>query len=375
MSETPATPTAGVRVVAVILTACGLNALVQVPRFVPGWGNDPVLLSALQALGAASGLSAGIAAWRGRAWAWVPALLYGAITGAMIASLGPLLDLDAEARAALPKSGAAVFALGAAMAWYLRRAISPARLVVALLLSITPARGEAQTALLDSLRPRIEAAVSSGDHAALDPLIARLRAATRGPAARDPWTHYDLGYALHRRASAMLLGDQVKQAKPLLEEAEQALAKSQELGGGAIALGLRGAVTGQLAGTGGMIAGMRMGPRAFKQLDEALVGAPQDARVALLNGMTRLNAPRPFGGGPNKGEPELRRAVALFAQDAAKSPAPVWGKVDAHIWLAIALDQLDRRAEARAELQKALALAPGHAWVVKELLPALDARR
>jgi len=233
----------------------------------------------------------------------------------------------------------------------------------------------AQPALLDSLRPRIEAADSSGDQAALDPLIARLRTATRGPAARDPWTHYDLGYALHRRASAMLLSDQVKQAKPLLEEAEQALAKSQELGGGAVALGLRGAVTGQLAGTGGMIAGMRMGPRAFKQLDEALVGAPQDPRVALLNGMTRLNAPRPFGGGPAKGEPELRRAVALFAQDVAKGPAPVWGKVDAHIWLAIALDQLDRRAEARAELQKALTLAPGHAWVTKELLPTLDARR
>jgi tetratricopeptide (TPR) repeat protein len=233
----------------------------------------------------------------------------------------------------------------------------------------------AQPALLDSLRPRIEATVVSGEYTALDPIIARLRTATRGPAARDPWTHYDLGYALHRRASAMLLGDQAKQAKPLLEEAEKALARSQELGGGAIALGLRGAVTGQLAGTGGMIAGMRMGPRAFKQLDEALVGAPQDPRVALLNGMTRLNAPRPFGGGPARGEPELRRAVALFAQDAAKGPAPVWGKVDAHIWLAIALDQLDRRAEARAELQKALALAPGHAWVTKELLPKLDARR
>lgn len=375
MPETPARPAIGVRIVAVILTACGLNALVQVPHSIPGWGNDPVLLSALQALCAAAGLGAGVGAWRGRPWAWVPALLYGAVTGAMIASLGRLLDLDADARAALPASGAAVFVVGAAMAWYLRRAIAPAVAALALLLAATPARGEAQAALLDSLRPRIEAAVNAGEHAALDPIIARLRTAARGPAAQDPWTHYDLGYALHRRASAMLLGDQVKQAKPLLEEAEAALAKSQTLGGGATALALRGAVTGQLAGTGGMMAGMRMGPRAFKQLDEALAGAPRDPRVALLNGMTRLNAPRPFGGGPAKGEPELRRAVTLFAQDAAKGPAPVWGRVDAHIWLAIALDQLDRRAEARAELQKALALAPGHAWVVKELLPALDSRR
>jgi hypothetical protein len=113
-------------------------------------------------------------------------------------------------------------------------------------------------------------------------------------------------------------------AKPMLEEAEKALAKAQELGAGGQALGLRGGVTGQLAGTGGMMAGMRMGPRAFKQLDEALALAPNDPRVALMNGMTRLNAPRAFGGGPAKGEPELRRAVALFARDAATGPAPVW---------------------------------------------------
>ncbi len=231
---------------------------------------------------------------------------------------------------------------------------------------------DAQPALLDSLRPRVEAAVIRSEWAALDPVIARLRVATRGPAARDAWTHYDLGYVLHRRASALLLADSIPQAKPLLEEAERALATSQALGGGGQALGLRGAVTGQLAGTGGMLAGMRMGPRSFKQLDEALALVPNDPRVALVNGMTRLNAPRAFGGGPAKGEPELRRAVALFAKDAATGPAPVWGRVDAHIWLAIALSQLDRKAEARAELQKALALAPGHVWITRELLPRLD---
>lgn len=244
--------------------------------------------------------------------------------------------------------------------------------VLAVVTAFSPMRAAAQPALLDSLRPRIEAAVIRGDWRALDAIIARLRTATRGPAARDPWTHYDLGYILHRRASAMLLGDQASQAKPLLEEAEKALAKSQDLGGNGQALGLRGAVTGQLAGTGGMLTGMRMGPRAFKQLDEAIAREPNDPRVALLNGMSRLNAPRPFGGGPAKGEPELRRAVALFAKDTATGPAPVWGRVDAHIWLAIALSRLDRKAEARAELQKALALAPGHVWITRELLPKLD---
>ncbi len=202
-------------------------------------------------------------------------------------------------------------------------------------------------------------------------MIARLRTAAAA-APRDAALLYDLGYALHRRASALVAEERVKQAKPLLEEAERALARAVELGGGGSALALRGAVTGQMAGVGGMLTAMRAGPRAFKQLDEAIKLAPGDPRVALLNGITRLNAPRAFGGGPSKGEPELRRALGLYASDRPVSPAPSWGHADAWIWLAIALEQQDRRAEARAALDEALKLAPGHTWVTRVLIPRLE---
>jgi tetratricopeptide (TPR) repeat protein len=246
-------------------------------------------------------------------------------------------------------------------------------LIVALALP-APTAG-AQPALLDSLRPAIERAVAHGDWASLDAAATRLRAATAGPGARDPWTHYDLGYVLHRRASVLLIAKRTEEAKPLLEESERALARAQSLGGGATATALRGAVTGQLAGAGGALNAMRMGPRSFKLLDEAIAAAPRDPRVALLNGMSRLNAPRAFGGGPAKGEPELRRAIALFASDAPTAQSPNWGRADAHIWLGIALERLGRRDEARVELQRALALTPAHAWVTRELLPRLDAAR
>jgi tetratricopeptide (TPR) repeat protein len=246
-------------------------------------------------------------------------------------------------------------------------------LIVALALPAVTAG--AQPALLDSLRPGVEQSVVKGDWAALDAVVTRLRAATKGAAARDPWTHYDLGYVLHRRASALMLAKQTDRAKPLLEEAERALARAQELGGGATATALRGAVTGQLAGAGGAINAMRMGPRSFKLLDEAIAAAPRDPRVALLNGMSRLNAPRAFGGGPAKAEPELRRAVALFTEDKPTGAAPSWGRVDAHIWLGIALEQSGRRAEARTEFQRALALSPGHAWVTRDLMPKVEAAR
>ncbi len=211
-----------------------------------------------------------------------------------------------------------------------------------------------------------------GEWAALDTVIAKLRRAAAA-APRDAALHYDLGYALHRRASAMIAQDRPKPAKPLLEEAERALARAVELGGGGSALALRGAVTGQMAGVGGMFTAMRAGPRAFKLLDEAVKLAPQDPRVALLNGITRLNAPRAFGGGPSRGEPELRRALGLFATDRPVSPAPSWGHADAWIWLAIALEQQDRLPEARAALGEALGLAPGHTWVTGLLIPRLEA--
>lgn len=247
-------------------------------------------------------------------------------------------------------------------------------LALALTAGLAPA-AVAQAALLDSLRPQVEDVVVRGAWAEMPPIAARLRAAVRGAGARDPWTHYDLAYALHRHASAMLIAGSINSAKPLLEEAEREAAAAVELGGGGAALALRGALTGQLAGAGGMLSGMRMGPRAFRQLDGAVKDAPDDPRVALLNAMTRLNAPAAFGGGPAKAEPELRRAVALFAQDRPNGSRPRWGRADAHIWLAIALHRQERIAEARAELQKALAVSPGHVWVTRDLLPRLDSAR
>lgn len=256
-----------------------------------------------------------------------------------------------------------------------RRHLAAARLVAATLVALGTAPLAAQPALLDSLRPAVERAVVRGDWAALDAAAARLRAAIAGPAAKDAWTHYDLGYVLHRRAGGHLDAQQGNKAKPILAEADKVLERAQALGAGMQALALRGAVNGQIAGSGGMIAGMRNGPRAFGLLDEAVAKAPNDPRVALLNGMTRLNAPKAFGGGPAKAEPELRRAITLFASDRPTGAAPAWGRVDAHIWLAITLEQAGRKDEARAELQKALAIAPGHAWVTGTLLPRLDAKR
>jgi tetratricopeptide (TPR) repeat protein len=231
----------------------------------------------------------------------------------------------------------------------------------------------AQSNARDSARAGLERAVIAADWSAVDRTAAQWRVATQSAAGRgDAWLHYDFAYALHRKASALIIDDKAKQAEAMLAEAVAAAARSRELGGGAQAQALEGTLTGQLAGAAGGFSMMRLGRRSFALLDAAVAAAPDDPRVALLNGITRLNAPAFVGGGAVRGEAELRRAVRLFAADRAASPQPVWGRADAHIWLAIALHKQDKLAEARAELTRALELAPGHRWVTQTLQPAFN---
>jgi len=231
-------------------------------------------------------------------------------------------------------------------------------------------------ALLDTLRPMVESALTRADWVTLEAAIRRLRAASASESGRnDPWLHYDLAYALHRRGSALLVEERTREARALLQESATVATRAKDLGAGAHALALAGTVTGQLAGVSGTLAAIPLGPRAFRLLDQALDAAPDDPRVALLNGITRLNAPRAFGGGAAKGEPEFRRALRLFESESRAPPRPEWGYADAHIWLGIALGQLGRPNEARAEYQRALERAPGHRWIIDELLPALDRGR
>lgn len=251
------------------------------------------------------------------------------------------------------------------------------RVIPALLLVASVFRPvSAQSFDRDSVRAAIEQAVIASDWAAIDRAVVALRSATQSAAGRgDAWQHYDFAYALHRRASGLIVEDRASAAKAMLEEAVAAAGRARSLGGGAAAQALEGALTGQLAGAAGGLAMMRHGRASLRLLDEAVAAAPADPRVALLNGITRTNAPAFAGGGAARGEAELRRALALFANDRSASPQPTWGRADAHIWLAIALEKQDKLGEARAELARALELAPGHRWIVETLQPQLARRR
>lgn len=115
-----------------------------------------------------------------------------------------------------------------------------------------------------------------------------------------------------------------------------------------------------------------LGSRVAGTLERAAELAPSNPRVALQEGISAFHTPAAFGGGTNKAEQLLRRSLELFAQEPTDHPWPNWGRVDAHTWLGQVLARKGDRAGARAEYDKALALAPNSGWVKHVLLPALE---
>jgi hypothetical protein len=113
----------GFVLVALLFAALAANAYAQVVRSLLGLDDEPTILLLLQCASGTAAAAAAVGSWRERAWAPWAAALYGVITGAMIAALGPILDLDADARGGLWAGAAVLLALGGGCAWYLRRTL------------------------------------------------------------------------------------------------------------------------------------------------------------------------------------------------------------------------------------------------------------
>ena len=112
----------GPRVMAVFFGLIAINPWTQAIPELVRTGDDPIGLTLLQLASAISATAAAVGSWRMARWAPWAALAYGVITGAMVAALGPLLALPPEARPGLIGSGVGIAVVGAACAWYLRRA-------------------------------------------------------------------------------------------------------------------------------------------------------------------------------------------------------------------------------------------------------------
>ena len=223
--------------------------------------------------------------------------------------------------------------------------------------------------LLDSARVLIAKAYPVGDVEALHLAQALLdRALTVAP--NDPWLLHYQGFAIYREAS-LRMGRDRDGVGPLLERADSVLDRASRVASLAETFALRSSVLGMMIGSN-PIKGMTLGPHSGDQMERALAAGPNNPRVWLVRGIGAINTPAMFGGGLEKAEEYLKKSIALFTTDRPAAPAPGWGAYEAHIWLGQVYARQDRKDEARAEYQKALALEPNDMWTRMSLIPALD---
>jgi tetratricopeptide (TPR) repeat protein len=243
------------------------------------------------------------------------------------------------------------------------RWLLPALLFPVVMPAQSPSTTSSSARWADSLRREIEAGTIEANEARLrDAMALADRALTAAP--NDPLLQHYKGYALYRSASVHIGRGKEKEAKPLLEEAERLLERSGGTLEMAETFALRSAVLGQLIGvSGNPLAGMRLGPRASGEMDRAMGLGASNPRVWLLHGISAVFTPGMFGGGLDKAEERLRKAIALYANDHPAPPLPAWGLADAHAWLGQVMERRGRRADAVAAYERALEVEPNYRWV------------
>lgn len=223
----------------------------------------------------------------------------------------------------------------------------------------------------DTARTAIEAAYTRGDvgqlHAARA-IVERALTAFAG----DPLLQHYYGYSLYREATLLVgMRRDEKEYRPLLEQADSLLEQSASKLALPETHALRSSVLGQLIGSN-PLRGMTLGPRSGSAMDRAIELGPRNPRVWMLRGVGAMFTPAMFGGGLEKAEEHLRKAIVLFADDRPAPPLPAWGRAEVYAWLGQVLHKQKRIDDARAAYAKALELQPENGWVRNVLLPALD---
>jgi tetratricopeptide (TPR) repeat protein len=222
------------------------------------------------------------------------------------------------------------------------------------------------------LTERLERAALAGSGAELREVrTALVRGLSQSSGGRpQPITLYAIAYAGWRMATLPdvprkeqddLLGDAADRLKAMLKDNPKH----------AEAQALVGTIYGQQASRSTLRA-IFLGPRSADALGRAGELEPANPRVLLLRGISALQTPSAHGGSPHMAEQFLRRSLDEFLRQPQMTSWPDWGRFDAHAWLGQALRRKGDLAGARAQYEKALAIAPDSRWLRTVLLPALE---
>ena len=252
----------------------------------------------------------------------------------------------------------------------MRFVLLPTVFMAAVAASPSPAQLSPRDRWADTARVTIEAAYNRGDVAQVRDARALVERALTAFAG-DPLLQHYYAYALYREAT-LLMGKRhdEKEYRPLLKQADSILEQSAAKLALPETYALRSSVLGQLISN--PLQGMTLGPRSGSAMDRAIELGPRNPRVWMLRGVGAMFTPVLFGGGVEKAEEYLRKAIAFFADDRPAAPLPAWGHAEAYAWLGQVLHKQKRIGDARAAYAKSLELQPDNDWVKHVLLPALD---
>jgi tetratricopeptide (TPR) repeat protein len=117
-----------------------------------------------------------------------------------------------------------------------------------------------------------------------------------------------------------------------------------------------GTLCGQAAGAAGGLGALKYGRCALDEVNKALELDPKAPVNYLSRGIGNYYLPSAFGGGAELAVKDFEKAIELDARSA-----------DAHLWLGVALRKLNRDAEARKALAKAVELNPARVWAKQQL--------
>jgi len=107
---------------------------------------------------------------------------------------------------------------------------------------------------------------------------------------------------------------------------------------------------------GNLFLAMRYGHCAMDEVNKAIEEQPKSSIAWLSKGVGNYYLPSQFGGGPEQALNDIKKAIELDGKNA-----------DAWLWQGIVLRKLNRNKEARASIEKALALSPGRVWAKQQL--------
>lgn len=119
--------------------------------------------------------------------------------------------------------------------------------------------------------------------------------------------------------------------------------------------------------------GMTLGPKSGSYFEKALQMDSLNPRIYLLLGISKYNTPKMFGGGMDKAETNLIKAIQLYRINSpTDSLLPTWGHEEAYAWLGRVYMEKKEYEKAQIQFEKALEVKPGYGWVKYQLLNELN---